>query len=87
MKLKQISVGLIVMSMLLTVSCIKDDFFGLSNFKEIKAFQLPGQAGVSTINSEERTYYHSYERRCRPDQYQSFHSGNFQSGIHFTLNG
>jgi hypothetical protein len=55
MKLKQISVGLIVMSMLLTVSCIKDDFFGLSDFKEIKAFQLPGQAGVSTINSEERS--------------------------------
>ncbi|MBO3116377.1 PCMD domain-containing protein [Winogradskyella sp. DF17] len=36
-------------------SCISDDEFGLSSFKEIKAFDLPGQAGVTTINSDERT--------------------------------
>ncbi|WP_370392392.1 PCMD domain-containing protein [uncultured Winogradskyella sp.] len=36
-------------------SCVSDDEFGLSNFKEIKAFQLPGQAGLTAISSEERT--------------------------------
>lgn len=36
-------------------SCIRDDKFELSPFKEINAFELPGQAGLSTINKEERT--------------------------------
>jgi hypothetical protein len=36
-------------------SCIKEDKFGLSSLKEIKVFELPGQAGVTTINKEERT--------------------------------
>lgn len=36
-------------------SCIKDDIFGLSSFKEIKSFQLPGQAGATTIIVDERT--------------------------------
>ncbi len=34
-------------------SCIEEDTFGLSWFKEIRTFQLPGQAGVTTINNEE----------------------------------
>ncbi|MDN5216629.1 PCMD domain-containing protein [Fulvivirgaceae bacterium BMA12] len=34
-------------------SCIKEDEFGLSSFKEIKVFELPGQAGVTNINKEE----------------------------------
>jgi hypothetical protein len=34
--------------------CIKEDEFGLSSFKEIKAFEIPGQAGGTTINKDER---------------------------------
>ena len=44
-----------VLVLLLTGACIQDDEFGLSSFKEIKAFELPGQAGLSAINKEERT--------------------------------
>jgi hypothetical protein len=55
MRKKQISAAVFLISMLIAISCTKDDFFGLSSFKEIKAFELPGQAGVTTINSEERT--------------------------------
>jgi hypothetical protein len=55
MKMKKATAGLILLSMFAAVSCIKEDFFGLSSFKEITAFELPGQAGVTTINSEERT--------------------------------
>ncbi|MDN3203885.1 PCMD domain-containing protein [Algoriphagus sp. C2-7] len=36
-------------------SCIKEDKFGLSSFKEIKTFELPGQAGVSDIDKEALT--------------------------------
>ena len=36
-------------------SCIEDDRFGLSPFKEIRNFELVGQAVVSVINSEEAT--------------------------------
>ncbi|BFP42215.1 hypothetical protein FGF1_30600 [Flavobacteriaceae bacterium GF1] len=36
-------------------SCIQEDRFGLSSFKEIKVFQLPGQAGVTTIDQEARS--------------------------------
>lgn len=45
--------GLLFISLLLH-SCIKEDVFGYSNFKDIKSFDLPGQAGVSTINKNER---------------------------------
>lgn len=34
-------------------TCISEDEFGLSPYKEIKDFQLPGQAGITAINSEE----------------------------------
>ena len=37
------------------VSCINEDTFGLSSFKEIEAFQLPGQVGATTIDKEEFT--------------------------------
>jgi hypothetical protein len=36
-------------------ACIKEDEFGLSSFNEIKVFELPGQAGLTTINKEERS--------------------------------
>lgn len=35
-------------------SCIQEDKFGLSPFKDITAFELPGQAGGTTINSTDR---------------------------------
>ncbi len=34
--------------------CFEEDKFELSPFKEIKAFELPGQAGATTINPETR---------------------------------
>lgn len=40
---------------ILTSGCIKEDKFGLSTFKEIKAFELPQQAGATTIKKEERS--------------------------------
>ena len=36
-------------------ACIPEDKFGLSGFKEIKAFEIPGQAGGTTINQADRT--------------------------------
>jgi len=39
----------------LSVSCIPDDKFGLSTWKEIKEFEVPGQAGVSVINKDSLT--------------------------------
>lgn len=41
--------------LLLLAACIKEDKFGLSEFKEIKAFEIPGQASATTINATERT--------------------------------
>lgn len=35
-------------------ACLKDDVFGLSTFNDIKAFELPGQTGSTTINKDER---------------------------------
>jgi hypothetical protein len=49
------SVALVAFVTLLLHSCIKDDRFGLSSFKEIKGFELPGQAGLTVINTEERS--------------------------------
>jgi hypothetical protein len=39
----------------LSVSCIPEDKFGLSTRKEIKEFEIPGQAGVSVINKDSLT--------------------------------
>ena len=39
---------------LLALGCIKEDKFGLSDLKEIKAFEIPGQASVTTIVPGER---------------------------------
>lgn len=41
--------------LLILSSCIKENEFGLSSFKEIKVFELPGQAGLTQINKEERS--------------------------------
>jgi hypothetical protein len=49
------SLALVLLCYFILVSCIKEDEFGLSPFKEIKIFELPGQAGLVTINSEERS--------------------------------
>ncbi len=40
---------------MLSLGCIKEDKFGLSDYKEIKSFEIAGQASSTTINSEERT--------------------------------
>jgi hypothetical protein len=53
--IKVITLILISFSLFFLGGCIPEDEFGLSNFKEIKAFQLPGQAGLTTISSEDRT--------------------------------
>lgn len=47
--------ALIAIGLILPGSCIKDDEFGLSGFKVIEVFELPGQAGLSNINKEERS--------------------------------
>ncbi len=36
-------------------ACIQEDRFGLSGFTAIKAFEIPGQSGATTINSTDRT--------------------------------
>ncbi|SDQ71339.1 PCMD domain-containing protein [Flagellimonas zhangzhouensis] len=41
--------------LILFLGCIEDDKFGLSDLKEIKTFEIPGQASGTTINSEERS--------------------------------
>lgn len=45
----------LILSGFIFYSCISDDEFGLSPFKEIKSFQLPGQGGSTTINRDERS--------------------------------
>lgn len=39
---------------LVLVGCIQEDKFGFSEFREIKAFEIPGQASVTTIQPGER---------------------------------
>lgn len=52
----QNEIGIVLLAFGVFLSgCIKDDKFGFSSYKEIKVFELPGQAGVTTINKEERT--------------------------------
>ncbi len=45
----------VLLALLLLSSCIKEDKFGLSGFKEITAFQLAGQAGLTSIDPDART--------------------------------
>jgi hypothetical protein len=56
MKLR-ITIYLIILisGTILLQGCIQEDKFGLSSFNEIKAFEIPGQAGTSTINKDEST--------------------------------
>ena len=49
---KTIIIGVLVLFLALE-SCISEDEFGLSPFKEINEFQLPGQAGVTIINRDD----------------------------------
>jgi len=46
---------LLIAIVTLVQGCISEDKFGFSPFKEIRAFELPGQAGGTTINSQDRT--------------------------------
>lgn len=39
----------------ISTSCIQEDIFGLSGNKRIKAFEIPGQAGATTINDADNT--------------------------------
>lgn len=55
MKKHKLQVALLLVSILLLESCIKEDEFGLSPFKDIKAFELPGQAGLTSINKDEQS--------------------------------
>jgi len=54
MKLKIFTLFLTLFVIIAFQRCIKEDEFGLSAFKEIKAFEIPGQAGGTTINKDER---------------------------------
>lgn len=47
--------SLFLITVVLFQSCIKEDKFGLSSFKEIKTFTIQGQAGGTTINQDERS--------------------------------
>jgi hypothetical protein len=46
---------LLIGTLVFIQGCIKEDKFGLSPFKEITAFEIPEQAGATSINSAERT--------------------------------
>ena len=50
--IKQLSVWLAVTVL---IGCVPDDKFGLSPNKDIKEFEIPGQAGTSQIDQENRT--------------------------------
>jgi hypothetical protein len=55
MKTIKRALGLVALFLvLLPLGCIKEDKFGLSEFKEIRAFEIPGQASVTTIQKDER---------------------------------
>jgi hypothetical protein len=44
---------LLLLALWTVESCISEDVFGLSSSKDIRLFELPSQAGVSTINRDE----------------------------------
>lgn len=44
-----------LISLILVSSCIGEDIFGLSDNKQIKIFEVPGQAGPTTINPSDNT--------------------------------
>jgi hypothetical protein len=50
-----INIIILISGTVLLQGCIQEDKFGLSPFNEIKAFEIPGQAGTSTINKDEST--------------------------------
>lgn len=47
--------SIVLVAVLFPLGCIKEDKFGLSDFKEIKVFEIPGQASVTNIQTETRT--------------------------------
>jgi hypothetical protein len=55
MKKLNLPLSIILLGAFLLQGCIKEDKFGLSSFKEIKAFEIPGQAGSTAINKDERS--------------------------------
>ena len=44
-----------LITLVIASSCIDEDIFGLSDNKQIKTFEVPGQAGPSTINLSDNT--------------------------------
>ena len=52
--MKRIRNGIGLMLVLLVAACIKDDKFGRSDFNEIRAFEIPGQASATRILPEEQ---------------------------------
>ncbi|MCG8386943.1 MAG: PCMD domain-containing protein [Cytophagales bacterium] len=45
----------ILITFILIPSCIEEDIFGLSGNKQVRAFEIPGQAGPTTINPADNT--------------------------------
>lgn len=54
-RMKHIRSFIALSVLLVAFSCIPDDKFGLSTYKEIKAFEISGQSSATVINTEDRT--------------------------------
>jgi len=52
---------MVLLLVIVAQGCIKEDKFGLSAFKEIKAFEIPGQASATTILPEEQRVVISFD--------------------------
>lgn len=55
MKTYRVQILIALLIGLLSFGCISDDEFDRSPFNDIKVFQLPGQAGLTTINRDDKT--------------------------------
>lgn len=53
--MRKFAIPIAIIILLLISGCIQDDKFGLSGYKEIKAFQIPGQASQTVIDPEALT--------------------------------
>ncbi len=51
--IKTIAKPFLLLALILLQGCIKEDKFGLSGFNQIRAFEIPGQAGPTTISQDE----------------------------------
>jgi hypothetical protein len=55
MNIKSLTGIMFLIITLIQISCIPDDKFELSGFNDIKAFEIQGQAGTTSINKAEKT--------------------------------